>query len=47
MTLGLLAFLVLITQLLQYFHFASDLIAGAMLGSIIGYYTALTYQQKS
>ncbi|MBK2356513.1 phosphatase PAP2 family protein [Francisella hispaniensis] len=44
---ALLAFLVVATQLLQYFHFASDLIAGSMLGSIIGYYTALTYKQKS
>ena len=43
----LLAFLVVATQLLQYFHFVSDLIAGAILGSIIGYYTALTYKQKS
>ncbi|WP_227806663.1 hypothetical protein [Francisella persica] len=44
---ALLVFLLLITQLLQYFHFTSDLIAGAMLGSIISYCTALTYQQKS
>lgn len=44
---ALLAFLVVVTQLLQYFHFASDLIAGSMLGSIIGYYAAQSYSQKT
>ncbi|MEY8816119.1 hypothetical protein [Francisella philomiragia] len=33
--------------MLQYFHFASDLIAGSMLGSVIGYYAAQSYNQKS
>ncbi|AVC44556.1 phosphatase PAP2 family protein [Francisella tularensis subsp. novicida] len=44
---ALLTFLVVVTQLLQYFHFASDLIAGSMLGSIIGYYAAQSYTKKS
>ncbi|ADA79124.1 hypothetical protein FTU_1497 [Francisella tularensis subsp. tularensis TIGB03] len=44
---ALLAFLVVVTQLLQYFHFVSDLIVGLMLGSIIGYYAAQSYTKKS
>ncbi|AXA33450.1 phosphatase PAP2 family protein [Francisella adeliensis] len=43
---GLLAFLVTMAQLLQYFHYASDLIAGATLGSIVAVYTCGHYKNK-
>nr|WP_274930354.1 hypothetical protein [Francisella tularensis] len=42
-----MAFLVVVTQLLQYFHFVSDMIVGSMLGSIIGYYAAQSYTKKT
>jgi membrane-associated phospholipid phosphatase len=41
----LLALLVTLSQLLMYFHFASDLIAGAIFGSLVGYYTASFYKK--
>lgn len=44
---ALLSFVVVTTQLLQYFHFASDLIAGAMLGSFVGYCFARLYKDNS
>ncbi len=43
---GLLAFLVTMAQLLQYFHYASDLIAGAIIGSIVAVYTCGYYKNK-
>lgn len=43
----LLAVLVVASQLLMYFHFASDLIAGSMLGTLVGYYTASFYNKRS
>ncbi|WP_255321786.1 phosphatase PAP2 family protein [Francisella halioticida] len=43
---ALLMVLVVVSQLLMYFHFASDLIAGSMLGSLVGYYTANFYNKK-
>ncbi|QLE78758.1 phosphatase PAP2 family protein [Francisella sp. Scap27] len=42
---AILAFLVISAQLLQYFHFASDLIAGALLGTIVATYTANHYKK--
>ncbi|WP_150468338.1 phosphatase PAP2 family protein [Francisella sp. SYW-9] len=44
---ALLAALVVASQLLMYFHFASDLIAGSMLGTLVGYYTASFYNKRS
>ncbi|API86966.1 phosphatase PAP2 family protein [Francisella uliginis] len=43
----LLAVLVVVSQILMYFHFASDLIAGSMLGTLVGYYTAGFYSKKA
>lgn len=43
---ALLAFLVVTAQLLQYFHFASDLIAGALLGTLVAIYTCNHYKNK-
>ena len=43
---ALLTVLVVVSQLLMYFHFASDLIAGSMLGILVGYYTAGFYNKK-
>ena len=41
---AVLAFSVIAAQLLQYFHFASDLIAGAMLGTIVAAYSCQHYK---
>lgn len=41
---GILTFLVIAAQLLQYFHFASDLIAGALLGTIVAIYMSQHYK---
>ena len=42
-----LAFLVIAAQLLQYFHYASDLIAGATLGTIVAVYTCQHYKGEN
>ena len=42
-----LAFLVTAAQLLQYFHYASDLIAGATLGTIVAVYTCQHYKGEN
>jgi membrane-associated phospholipid phosphatase len=34
----LLAFLVVVGQIGMYYHFLSDVIAGALLGSLVGFY---------
>ena len=44
---AIVAFLVTMAQLLQYFHFASDLIAGATLGSIVAVYVCQNYKRKN
>lgn len=43
---SILAFLVVVGQLLQYFHYASDLIAGALLGTIVAIYTCCHYKKN-
>ena len=43
---ALLAFLVIAAQLLQYFHFTSDLIAGAILGTFVAVYSCKHYKVK-
>ncbi|MEM9242615.1 MAG: phosphatase PAP2 family protein [Pseudomonadota bacterium] len=43
---SLLAFLLILGQIGMYYHFVSDVIAGALLGSLVGFYSVYGYRHN-